>query len=154
MRPVIAGRQSDSHFAPPRHPDRVSRRARHITDQEETGRGIGLSLLFLAIAVSTDLWSIYQSRSSTAALGLFVVPLIGALAGFLGLRLRPAIERPPTVHRKSERGWRSRGAVVLVGFTCYSGPADEREESRQRRRAGGLVGRDLARSQADSRRAQ
>lgn len=83
-------------------------------------RGIGLSLLFVAIAVLADLWSIKQSRSSTAALGLFVVPLIGVLAGFLGL----AFGRYRTSTDRSQRtGARAAlvGAVVLVGFTVTQG---------------------------------
>ena len=83
-------------------------------------RGVGLSLLFVAIAVFADLWSIKQSRSSTAALGLFVVPLIGALARFLGLafgRYRTSTDRS----RKIGAWLALAGAVVLVGFTVTQG---------------------------------
>ncbi len=83
-------------------------------------RGTGLSVLFVAIAVITGLWSIKQSRSSTAALGLLVIPLIGALAGFLGL----AFGRYRTSSDRSARigAWLAlAGAVLLAGFNIAGG---------------------------------
>jgi hypothetical protein len=83
-------------------------------------RGTGLSVLFVAIAVITGLWSIKQSRSSTAALGLFVIPLIGALGGFLGL----AFGRYRNSNDRSQRigSWLAlAGAVLLIGFNITQG---------------------------------
>lgn len=83
-------------------------------------RGIGLSVLFVVIAVMTGLWSIKQSRSSTAALGIFVIPLIGALGGFLGL----AFGRYRTSSDRSERigAWLALvAAVLLVGYNMMQG---------------------------------
>ena len=48
-------------------------------------RGIALSLLIGAATVATGIWSIDQSRSSTAGIGFLVIPMFGALGGFLGL---------------------------------------------------------------------
>jgi hypothetical protein len=48
-------------------------------------RGVGLSVLFAAAAIATGVWSITQSRSSTAGIGFIGIPMLGGLAGFLGL---------------------------------------------------------------------
>ena len=70
-------------------------------------KGIGVSLLFAALAVGTAYWSIVQSRSSTAGIGILGLPLMLALGGFLGL----AFGR----WRASTHGFRSVGALLSLG---------------------------------------
>ena len=48
-------------------------------------RGLGISLSFFAATLGAGAWSITQSRSSTAGIGFLFLPIIGAIAGFLGL---------------------------------------------------------------------
>ena len=47
--------------------------------------GVGESVAFFILGIATAVWAINQSRSSTAALGYLGLPLLGAVAGFLGL---------------------------------------------------------------------
>ncbi len=70
-------------------------------------KGIGVSLLFAALAAGTAYWSITQSRSSTAGIGILGLPLMLALGGFLGL----AFGR----WRASTHGGRSVGALLSLG---------------------------------------
>jgi hypothetical protein len=48
-------------------------------------RGILLSVLFELVVIASMVWSIAQSRSSTAGVGFIFLPLVAALAGFFGL---------------------------------------------------------------------
>lgn len=70
-------------------------------------KGIGVSLLFAALAAGTAYWSITQSKSSTAGIGILGLPLMLALGGFLGL----AFGR----WRASTHGGRSVGALLSLG---------------------------------------
>lgn len=92
-------------------------------------RGIGLSLLFAVVAVLTFFWSLKQSTSSTAGYGIFVIPLMGALGGFLGL----AFGRYRTSAVQSQRigAWLAlAGVVLLVGFNVTQ--TDNAAKSRRR----------------------
>ena len=93
-------------------------------------RGVGLSLLFVAAAVMTGIWAIGQSRSSTAGIGFIGIPLIGALAGFLGL----VFGRYRTSTDPSRRigAWIGlAAALVLVSFNIAQG---KQEKSKNRGR--------------------
>ena len=70
-------------------------------------KGIGVSLIFAALAAGSAYWSITQSRSSTAGIGILGLPLMLALGGFLGL----AFGR----WRASTHGFRSVGALLSLG---------------------------------------
>ena len=70
-------------------------------------KGIGVSLLFAALAVGTAYWSITRSRSSTAGIGILGLPLMLAVGGLLGL----AFGR----WRASTHGFRSVGALLSLG---------------------------------------
>jgi hypothetical protein len=72
--------------------------------------GIALSLLLFALAVAAGLWAITRSRSSTAGIGIIFLPLLGTLAGLLGLAF---------VH------WRSspETAPRVVAWLCLGGAA-------------------------------
>jgi hypothetical protein len=83
-------------------------------------RGIGLSLLFAALAVATAYWGITQSRSSTAGIGMIGLPLIFAAGGFLGLafgRWRSSTDPGRSVGALLGLG----GAVLLVAFNMREG---------------------------------
>ncbi|MDP3087513.1 MAG: hypothetical protein Q8M99_04900 [Methylotenera sp.] len=47
-------------------------------------RGLAISLIFCALAIAIELWAIMLSRSSTAAIGVLLLPFVGVLAGVLG----------------------------------------------------------------------
>ena len=74
--------------------------------------GIGLSLLLCAAAVAVGLWAITRSRSSTAAIGIIFLPLLGALAGLLALAFARWRWSPEPVPRIA--AWLSLGAALAV----------------------------------------
>jgi hypothetical protein len=83
-------------------------------------RGIVLSLLVSAATVATAIWSIDQSLSSTAAIGFIVIPMFGALGGFLAL----AFGRYRTSTEFSRRigAWVGLAcALALVSYNIYGG---------------------------------
>jgi hypothetical protein len=83
-------------------------------------RGIGLSLFFFAASVATGVWAIMQSRSSTAGLGFLGIPLLGGLAGFLGLAFgRYRTSGEPL--RKIGAWVGLAGALLLVSFNIAQG---------------------------------
>jgi hypothetical protein len=87
---------------------------------KKSPRGIGISLLFCALAAGSAYWAITQSRSSTAGIGIIGLPFIGALGGFLGLafgRWRSSPEHTHSVAAFVGLG----GAVVLVAFNIREG---------------------------------
>src|SRR5439155_3100237 len=93
-------------------------------------RGLGLSLLFFAATVTTGVWAILQSRSSTAGIGFLGIPLLGGLAGFLGL----AFGRDRTSSQPGTRimAWLGlAGALLLVSFNIAQG-AQTRSKNRVR----------------------
>ncbi len=93
-------------------------------------RGPGLSLFFFALAVMTGIWAIALSRSSTAGMGPLGIPLVGSLAGFLGL----AFGRYRTSGKPSHRfgAWIGlAGALMLVAFIIAQG-AQTRSKNRVR----------------------
>ncbi len=83
-------------------------------------KGIGISVLFFALAAGSALWAIFQSRSSTAAIGIIGIPLIGAAGGFLGLafgRWRSSTHAGRSVGALLSLA----GAVLLVAFNLREG---------------------------------
>lgn len=83
-------------------------------------KGIGISLLFAALAAGTAYWGITQSRSSTAGIGMLGLPLIFAAGGFLGLafgRWRSSTDAGRSVGALLGLG----GAVLLVAFNTREG---------------------------------
>jgi hypothetical protein len=89
--------------------------------------GVGESVAFFILAVATAVWAILQSRSSTAGIGFLGLPLIGALAGFLGL----AFGRWRTSRELSRQivAWGAlAGVVLLILFTLREG-AKTREKN-------------------------
>jgi hypothetical protein len=48
-------------------------------------RGLGSSLLLFVASIGAGLWAIMQSRASTAGIGVIFLPLLGSIAGSLGL---------------------------------------------------------------------
>jgi hypothetical protein len=83
-------------------------------------RGVGMSLLFGGVAAGTGVWSIAQSRSSTAGIGFLGIPMLFALAGFLGLlfaRYRSSDQPAPKY-----LAWAGLiAAVVLVSLNMAEG---------------------------------
>lgn len=83
-------------------------------------RGVGASLLFFALAAGSGLWAIFQSRSSTAGIGIIGIPFIGALCGFLGLAFgRWRSSTGP--NRRVAAFLALAGAVLLVAFNIREG---------------------------------
>ena len=83
-------------------------------------KGVGVSLLFAALAAGSAYWSITQSRSSTAGIGILGLPLMLALGGFLGLafgRWRASTHGGRSVGALLSLG----GAVLLVAFNIREG---------------------------------
>ncbi|HST07650.1 MAG TPA: hypothetical protein VLJ83_05725 [Gemmatimonadaceae bacterium] len=83
-------------------------------------RGVGMSLLFAVVAAGTGVWSITQSRSSTAGIGFLGIPMLFALAGFLGL-LFARYRLSPQPAQKYLAWAALVAAVVLVSFNMAEG---------------------------------
>jgi hypothetical protein len=83
-------------------------------------RGIAISVLFAIAAIASVVWSIKQSRSSTAGIGFLGVPLIGGIGGFLGLafgRWHSDLDGA-----RKTAGWVAlAAAILLVGFDVSEG---------------------------------
>ena len=87
---------------------------------KKDARGVGLSLLFFAVAVTTGIWAITQSRSSTAGIGFLGIPLMGALGGCLGLAFGRYRSSNQPAHRVG--AWVAlAAALVLVAFNIAGG---------------------------------
>ena len=113
-------------------------------------RGVGLSVLFFALAAGSAYWAITQSRSSTAGIGMIGLPFIGALGGFLGLafgRWRSSTDAGRSVGALLGLG----GAVLLVAFNIREGTKTVAKNEAPGRDAGGAFGRDRAGPRADLR---
>jgi hypothetical protein len=89
-----------------------------------------LSLFFLAVAVTTGVWAIQQSRSSTAGIGFLWIPMMGAFAGFLGLAFGRWRVSPEPV-RKIAAWIGLTCGVLLVSFNIAQG-AQTRTKNRVR----------------------
>ncbi len=83
-------------------------------------RGLGLSLLFFALSVATGAWAILQSLSSTAGIGFLGIPLIGGLAGFLGLAFG-RYRASPDLGRKIVAWLGLVAALLLFSFNIAQG---------------------------------
>lgn len=87
---------------------------------KRTARGVGVSLLFCALAAGSAYWAIMQSRASTAGIGIIGLPFIGSLGGLAGLafgRWRSSPEHTHSVAAFLGLG----GAVVLIAFNVREG---------------------------------
>jgi hypothetical protein len=83
-------------------------------------RGIGFSVVFVFQAAGSANWSITQSRSSTAGIGMLYLPFIGAIGGFLGLafgRWRSSTDAGRSVGALAGLG----GAVLLIAWNIREG---------------------------------
>jgi hypothetical protein len=83
-------------------------------------RGILTSLLLFAAAVISGGWAIMQSRSSTAGIGFLGLPLLGAMAGFLGLAFG-VFRDDGRLERKAFAWVGLTAALMLVGFNISQG---------------------------------
>lgn len=83
-------------------------------------RGLVVSLAFFALAIGVGLWAIFQSRSSTAAIGILFLPFLGVLAGVLGWLFRNLqIARHAALRLL---GWLClAGAIALLAWGVYEG---------------------------------
>jgi hypothetical protein len=83
-------------------------------------RGVGISVLFCVLAAGSGYWSIMQSRSSTAGIGILFLPFLGALGGFLGLAF--GRWRSSTEHTHSIGAFVGlAGAALLVAYNIREG---------------------------------
>jgi hypothetical protein len=83
-------------------------------------RGIVVSLLFGAIAATTGLWAIFQSRSSTAGIAVLGIPMMAAIGGFLGLAFgRFRTSTNPTYRIGAWVGLA--GVLLLVSYNISQG---------------------------------
>lgn len=83
-------------------------------------RGIWVSLVFFALAMGVGLWAIFQSRSSTAGIGVLFLPFLGVLAGVLGWLFRNLQIAKHFALRVL--GWLClAGAIALLAWGVYDG---------------------------------
>jgi hypothetical protein len=89
-----------------------------------------LSLFFFALAVVTGIWATAQSRSSNAGIGFLAIPVMGSLAGLLGLTFGRYRTSAEPSHRFG--AWIGlAGALLLVSFSIAQGA-----QTRSRNRVG------------------
>jgi hypothetical protein len=83
-------------------------------------KGLELSVLFFAVVAVTGIWAIFQSRSSTAGIGVIGIPMIGAVAGFLGLAFGRWRESPDPIRRVG--GWIGlAGTLAIISYSVVQG---------------------------------
>jgi len=93
-------------------------------------RAVATSLLFFAGAAVSGSWAIMQSRSSTAGIGFLGIPLIGAMAGFLGLAF-DLFRDDARLERRAFAWVGLTATLVLVGFNIRQG-LDTKDKNRDR----------------------
>ena len=71
-------------------------------------RGVGLAVIFFATTIAAGLWTIMQSRSSTAAVGILFLPMVAVLPGFLAWAFR-------NLQVSANAGLRMLGWLCLAG---------------------------------------
>jgi hypothetical protein len=106
-------------------------------------RGIALSVICGALAIATAIWSIDQSRSSTAGIAFLGIPLMGAVGGFLGLAF--GVWRSSPSARDKLVAWIGLlGFLLLIFYNIRSG-AQEISKNRSRDDKQALVSAEIAR---------
>lgn len=93
-------------------------------------RVIATSLAFCAVAAASGVWAITQSRSSTAGIGFLGIPLLGALAGFLGLAFA-IFRQDPRLERRAFAWVGLTATLMLIGFNIRQG-LDTKNRNRER----------------------
>ncbi len=92
--------------------------------------GIGFSLLLFALAVAAGLWAITRSRASTAGIGIIFLPLLGTVAGLLGLAFAHWRSSPETAPRVV--AWLCLGGALAVIVGQLGAGARSTERNRRR----------------------
>lgn len=88
----------------------------------KNSKGVGTSLIFFLLAMAIGYWSTTQSRSSTAGLGLLTLPVLGAVAGFLGLAFGRWTLGSPDASPRKMFGWVAFGlGALLIAFSVAEG---------------------------------
>lgn len=93
-------------------------------------RIVATSLAFFAAAVVSGSWAILQSRSSTAGIGFLGIPLVGSMAGFLGLAFG-LFRQDPRLERRAFAWVGLTATLMLVGFNIRQG-LDTKDKNRAR----------------------
>ena len=82
--------------------------------------GLILAFIFFAACLAAGYWAISQSRSSTAAIGIFFLPFYGSAAGVLGWAFGNCWRADQRLRRML--GWIClAGAVGIVGLLINGG---------------------------------
>jgi hypothetical protein len=71
-------------------------------------RGLVMAVVFFALAIAAGFWTIMQSRSSTAAVGVIFLPMVAVLPGFLAWAFR-ALQ------------YSANAALRVLAWTCLAG---------------------------------
>lgn len=91
-----------------------------VLARRNCGRVAAVGALFFVLAVAAGWWSITRSRSSTAGIGVIFLPVLGVVAGLLGLGAQRWRTAPDALSRLA--GWLCLvGALAVVGSQLLEG---------------------------------
>lgn len=83
-------------------------------------RGLGLGLGFCVVTLLVGLWAIFQSRSSTAAIGILFLPAYGLFSGALGWAGKNLLHTEKSL-LQGLGGICLAGALAIPGLLAYDG---------------------------------
>ena len=91
-----------------------------VLTRRNCGRVAAWGAFFFVVAVAAGWWSITRSRSSTAGIGVIYLPVLGVVAGLLGLGAQRWRTAPDALSRLA--GWLCLvGALAVVGSQLLEG---------------------------------
>jgi hypothetical protein len=83
-------------------------------------RGLGMALIFFALAMATGFWTIMQSRSSTAGIGVIFLPIVAVMPGLLAWAFRN-MQVSTNAHLRRLSWFCLAGACAVILAILYQG---------------------------------
>lgn len=99
-----------------------------VLARRSCGRVAAVGAFFFVVAVAAGFWAIAQSHSSTAAIAIIYLPVLGVVAGLLGLGAARWRAAPDALSRSA--GWLCLvGALAVVGSQLLEGSRSIRRDA-------------------------
>jgi hypothetical protein len=99
-----------------------------VLARRKCGRVAAVGAFFFVLAVAAGFWAITRSRSSTAGIGVIFLPVLGVIAGLLGLGFERWRGAPDTLSRAA--GWLCLvGGLAVVGTQALEGSRSMRRNA-------------------------
>jgi len=91
-----------------------------VLTRRNCGRVAAVGAIFFVLAIAAGWWALTRSRSSTAAIGVIYLPVLGVVAGLLGLGAERWRKAPDALSRSA--GWLCFvGALAVLGTQMLEG---------------------------------